>query len=199
MLILEIARSPSSRHHLLLTDMKRKYCLIRINGALIPGSFVYVVWVGSSLRESTKLALVEEFCKDCGWYFKQWSPTVDSALEKRAAMVRADGNKTAPPYQFHSLNIDQCYNAIIDDAWATIEAHHVMTPQEKFMRFRNDPSFLQLFHRQKCHTACPPSERKYLSHRKRESVSQLVCAIGLGFVLLLLDAFVSNFIITSSF
>lgn len=199
MLILENARSPSSRHHLLVTDMKRKYCLIRINGALIPGSIVYVVWVGSSLRESTKLALVEEFCKDCGWYFKQWSPMVDSALEKRAAMVRADGNKTAQPYQFHSLNIDQCYDAIIDDAWATIESNQVMTPQEKFMRFRNDPSFLQLFHRQNCHTSCSPSARKNLSHRKRESVSQLVYAVGLGFVLLLLDAFVSNFIITSSF
>ena len=199
MLILEIASSPSIRHHLIHTDMKRKYCLIRMNGALIPGSFVYVVWVGSSLRESTKLALVEEFCKDCGWYFKLWSPNVDSALKKRSAMVRADGNKTAPPYQFHSLNIDQCYEAIIDDSWATIEANHVMSPQEKFMRFRNDPTFLQLFHRHQCNTSCSPSERKYLSHRKRESVSQLVCAVGLGFVLLLLDAFVSNFIITSSF
>lgn len=199
MLILEVVCSPPVRHHLIYVDMKRKYCLVRLNGDLLPSSFVYVVWVGSSLRESTKLALVEEFCKDCGWYFKQWSPLVDSALEKRKKFLRVDGNRTAPALTFHSLNIDQCYDAIIDDSWATIEANHVMTPQEKFMRFRNDPSFLLSFHRKQCNTSCSPSERKYLSHRKRESVSQLVCAIGLGFVLFLLDAFVSNFIITSSF
>lgn len=190
---------PLVRHHHLLIDMKRKYCLVRNDGVPTVGSFVYVIWVGSSLRESALLALVEEFCKDCGWYFKLWSATVDSALEKRAKLMRVDGCKTASPFTFHQLNIQQCYDAIVDDSWNKIEASHVMSPQEKYMRFHNVPAFLLSFHRKKRTTTCSPSNRKYLSHSRRGSVSDFVYGCSLILVLIMLDAFVSNFILTSSF
>lgn len=175
--------------------MKRKYCLIRTDGDLCVGSFVYVVWVGSSLRELEKLALVEEFCKDVGWYFKQWSQTVDSALELRSKAIRVDGNPLAKPYTMHRLTIHECYDAIIDDSWASIERNHVMSPFEKFMRFRHDPSYLISFHKSQCNTTCSPSRRKYLSHSRRESVSDFVSGCALVAVLIMLDAFVSNFIL----
>lgn len=191
MLILEVLRLPLIRNHLIVTDMKRKYCLVRTQGRLDVGSFVYVVWVGSSLRESTCLSLVEEFCKDCGWYFKVWSADVDSALMNWSKSVRTDGNVLAKPYTMHSLTIQECYDAIIDDAWVNIEKNHVMSPFEKFMRFRHNPSYLMAYHKSQCITPCSPSRRKYLSHRNDAYVPDgALCAMGVV-GLLVLDVIVS--------
>ena len=179
--------------------MKRKWCLIRTDGDLAPGSFVYVVWVGSSLRESEYLALVECFCKDCGWYFRQWSANVDSALLLRSKISRADGTKTAQPYRMISLSISECYQTIIDDSWASLEANRVMSPQEKFMRFRNDPHYLMAMNNSKRITSCSPSKSKYLSLRKRCKRHPLATALA-GIVLIILaDAFVSTQIISNLF
>lgn len=172
--------------------MKRKYCLIRNDGDLNPSSFVYVVWVGSSLRESVYLSLVEEFCKDCGWYFKRWSPIVDSALEKRSQLSRADGTKGVSVYQMHQLSIFECYQTILDDSWVKLEQSHVMTPQETFMRFRHDPHFLRRINHKNCITSCPPSERKYLSHRKWTDGKKAACGFILLVMLIAIDAIVSN-------
>ena len=179
--------------------MKRKYCLIRTDGDLNPSSFVYVVWVGSSLRESTQLALVEEFCKDCGWYFKLWSSTVDSVLEKRAKLKRADGTRCVPPFSMMSINIDTCYQTIIDDSWTALESRHVMTPQEKFMRFRRDPDYLKSLHHARCITSCSPSKRKYLSHRHSRAFYELGAPMIVIVILIVLDHLVSTQILTHLF
>ena len=175
--------------------MKHKYCLIREPQHLNPGSYVYVVWAGSSLRESVQLTLVEEYCKDCGWYFKRWSPMVDSALEKRSMMSRTDGTRGVMPYTMISLSIHECYSAIIDDAWLKIESTHTMTPQETFLRFRHDPLYLSSYHRQSCNTTCPPSTRKYLSRRQWSEKTQVVACFAGIVLLIVLDAIVTNFIL----
>lgn len=195
MLILEHCANPSKRNYQILLDMKRKYCLVRYGGDLGIGSFVYVVWVGSSLRESVLLSLVEEFCKDCGWYFKQWCAAVDSALQQRTKLTRVDGTRSATPYQMIQLNIQQCYDTIIDDSWSTLEANRVMTPQEKFMRFRRDPNFLMAMNNKKRNTTCPPFRRKYLSHRKQSEAIQAVCGIVSIILLIVADAIVSSLIL----
>ena len=179
--------------------MKRKYCLVRLNGDLGVGSFVYVIWVGSSLRESTLLALVEEFCKDCGWYFKRWSREVDSALELRTKISRSDGTRCVKPYQMISLSIRQCYDAIIDDSWASIEANHTMSPQETFMRFRLHPDFLRAMNVKQRTTSCPPSRRKYLSPRKSRAFYELTPAIVVIVLLIVLDQLVSTHILNHLF
>ena len=179
--------------------MKCKYCLIRCEGELGVSSIVYVVWVGSSLRESCLLPLVEEFCKDCGWYFKRWSATVDSALELRTKMSRVDGNRTAPPYRMLSVSLEKIYQTIIDDSWVSLERSFVMTPQEKFMRFRNNPKFLMAMNNSKRITSCSPSKSKYLSLRKRCKRHPLATALA-GIVLIILaDAIVSTQIISNLF
>lgn len=174
--------------------MKRKYCLIRSNDDLYPGSFVFVVWVGSSLRESAKLSLVQEFCKDVGWYFKQWSPVVDSVLIQRAKSMRVDGNKTAKPFTMMEISISTCYQTIIDDSWVALESSYVMTPQEKFMRFRNDPKFLLSMNLKKRTTTCSPSTRKYLSRASGKAFYGLTPAIVVIVILIVLDACVTNLI-----
>ena len=179
--------------------MKRKYCLIRNDGDLSPSRFIFVVWVGSSLRESTMLALVEEFCKDCGWYFKRWSPIVDSAIEKRWRLSRADGNRTSPPYQMISIGIEKCYRTIIDDSWLQLEASFAMSKQETFIRFRHNPTFLLRFHRCHCNTPCSPSKRKYLSHEMESVISGLVAPAMAIVFLIILDTIVSNLILSITF
>lgn len=179
--------------------MRRKYCLVRTDGELNTSSVVYVVWVSSSLRESYYLPLVEEFCKDCGWYFKMWSTSVDSALELRTKMSRVDGNRTAPPYRMLSVNLTTIYQTIIDDSWSALERSIVMTPQEKFMRFRNNPHFLMAMNNSKRITSCSPSKSKYLSIRKRCERHPLATAVA-GIVLIILaDAFVSTQFISNLF
>ena len=172
--------------------MKRKWCLIRTNGDLVPGSFVYVVWVGSSLRESELFALVECFCKDCGWYFRQWSANVDSALLLRSKISRADGTKAVQPYQMISLSIAECYQTILDDSWANLEANRVMSPQEKYMRFHNDPKFLMAYNKPKRNTLCPPSNVKtYVRKSRRQSVNVALNLLAI-LLLLVLDAVITN-------
>lgn len=179
--------------------MKRKYCLIRNDGDLSPSKFIFVVWVGSSLRESTLLALVEEFCKDCGWYFKRWSATVDSAIEKRCRLIKADGNKTAPPFTMMDIGIEKCYRTIIDDSWIQLEKSFAMSKQETFMRFRYNPLFLLRYHRRNCITQCSPSERKYLSRRQRDVISGFAVPMVVIVFLIVLDSIVSNIISTLTF
>ena len=193
--ILGDSKQPLVRNHQTNTDMKRKYCLIRMDGELSPGSFIFVVWVGSSLRESATLALVEEFCKDCGWYFKRWCREVDSALELRTKYARVDGNPMARPYGSISMNIQECYNHIIDDDWITLERNYVMTPQEKFSRFHNDPDFLTKFHGLKRGTSCPPSVRKYLSHSQRGGFYSLAAPAAFIVFLIVLDAIVTQYLL----
>lgn len=179
--------------------MKRKYCLVRTDGDLSVGSFVYVVWAGSSLHESGLLALVEEYCKDCGWYFKRWSPNVDSALEKRSKLRRLDGTLAVKPYQMIRLSIQECYDAIIDDSFSSIEANQVMKPQEIFMRFRKTPEYLMAMNVKQRNTTRPPLRSKYLSHRKLNGFYSLAPAMAALVMLFLLDAFISHVLNNISF
>lgn len=172
--------------------MKTKYCLVRTDAPLDVGSFVYVVWVGETDTDFEKLCLVQEFCKDVGWYFKRWSATVDSALEKRKKISRTDGTRAVTPYTMIQLNIRQCYDAILDDSFATIEASHVMTPQETRWRFRNTIPFISRQNRRSCMTTCSPSRRKYLSHRGGKAFYNVGLNLTLAILLIILDAIISN-------
>lgn len=199
MLIRESKFAPLVRNHLFLLDMKRKYCLIRNDGDTSPSQFIFVVWVGSSLRETTMLALVEQFCKDCGWYFKRWSSTVDSAIQNRTKLIRADGNKTAPSFSMIQMDIEKCYRTIIDDSWIALEKSFVMSPQETMLRHRFNPLFLLRLHRRYRNTSCSPSKRKYLSHENESVISGFAMPMVAIVVLILVDAFVSHIISSLTF
>lgn len=173
--------------------MKRKFCLVREPGTLNCGSTVYVVWVGSSLRESTYFSLVQEFCKDLGWYFKQWSDEVDSALELRARYSRVDGTQGVSPLRFISISIWVCYQTIIDDSWAKLDAQSMMSHHERVFRFRRDPDNLFQLHHISRDTLRQPIKRKHLSHTYKAGLHH-VSALCLGAAMLfILDAIVSFF------
>lgn len=172
--------------------MKHKFCLIRHDGQLDVGDFVYVIWCGDSLRELSKLYLIQNFCDDCNWYFAKWSPAVDSELDKKTIWSQADGSRIARPYRMISLSVSACYDAIIDDSFAAIERESTMTPSEKWCRFHNTIAYNQQMNVRKRGTTRPPSTRKYLSHRKREQGIQVAISIAFILGVFIIDAIVTN-------
>ena len=171
--------------------MKSKYCFIRHQGVLKPDSFIYHVWVGSSLRESVKLALVEEYCKDVGDYFEKWSSVVDSQLDECRARYKVSGNPIASPFKSASVTISELYRMIIDDTFDMFEASMMINATEKYKLFHH----LSEYHRQanyfKVLHDASPSVRKYLSLAKRNVAVRAAICVALCFVLMALDAVVS--------
>ena len=172
--------------------MKRKFCLVRTRGCLRPDDCVFVVWVGSSLRESAFLSLVEEYCKDVGWYFKLWSAEVDSRLEEWSKQWRRVDGQIVRPYTMMAITINVCYQTIIDDTWCELINHRVMSPQETFLRFRSDPEYLRRLHARKRNTTCQPYRRKYLSQQNQPGFYNVGACLTLALFLLILDAIVTH-------
>lgn len=172
--------------------MKSKYCFLRDVGNLVPGSFVYHVWVGSSLREFAKKRLVEEFCRDNGIYFVKWSSEVDSFLDEKAKRFRDNGNVFCSCFASASVTISELYSMLIDGTLDAFEAKQVATPFEVWMRCHNIPEYVARMNHTKVIQNASPSRSKYLSlKQKGEMVQAVACMIGVV-ALIILDALVSN-------
>lgn len=159
---------------------------------MVPGSFIYVVRVGSSLREFAKYRLVEEFCKDNGLYFEKWSTEVDSFLDEKQNRYRKNGNVFASCFFRESVTISDLYRMLIDDTFDAFEAKHVATPFEVWMECHNEPEYIQRMNNLKVSRHANPSQSKNLSFSKRvERVQAVACMVGV-LILILVDAIVSN-------
>ena len=162
--------------------MKSYYCFIRNFGHMKAGNFVYHVAVGTNQTDQTRLALVQEYCKDCGIYFKKWCTQVDEAIDHAAAQFKPVGLFRGSPFIHPHITIQELYSMILDDSFAAYERNYVPTRSELWCSFRNLPTFIQSLNLHHCDTPCQPHGRKYLSRRKltfREFmvVGQLVAAI----------------------
>lgn len=172
--------------------MKSKYCFLRDVGHLVPGSFVYHIWVGSSLREFAKLKLVEEFCRDNGIYFEKWSDQVNSFLSEKAKRFQDNGNVFCSCFASASISISELYSMLIDDSFDAFEANQVATPFEVWMRCHNVPEYIARMNHTKVIQHASPSRSKNLSlKQKGELVQAVACMIGV-LILFMLDALVSN-------
>lgn len=173
--------------------MKSKYCFLRSRGDLVPGDVIYQVWVGSYLREFTKMTLVQEFCKDCGLYFEKWSPKVDSHLDEMKSRYRSGENDFTSPFISVSVTIDKLYALIIDDGFAEFEKSLNLTPFEKWCRYRQTIRYCQSINKSNVIHHAYPHVRKNLSHSNGyEGLKAACCLLGV-LLLLALDAIVSNF------
>lgn len=172
--------------------MKHKYCFLRNHGSFKPDDVIYVVMVGSSVRESAKFSLVDEYCKDCGLYFHRWSSQVDSAISQAKRQYRSDGNVIAHPFRSAVVSISDLYRMIVDDSFDAYESTLVTSKFQLWMLFRHNPRYLQSFQRNDVIHRAYPDRRNNLSIGTR-SQSQLAvdCVVGL-FILLVFDLIVSN-------
>lgn len=173
--------------------MKSKYCFLRSRGELKPGDVVYQVWVGSYLREFTKLTLVQEFCKDCGLYFEKWSPMVDSHLDEMKSRYQSGENAFTSPFVSVSVTIDKLYALIIDDGFAAFEKSLNLTPFEKWCRYRQTIRYCQSINKTNVIQHAYPHVRKNLSHSNRDEGLKAACCFVGVLLLLAIDAVVSHF------
>lgn len=172
--------------------MKSKYCFLRSSGNLKPNDVIYQVWVGSFLREFTKLTLVQEYCKDCGLYFEKWSCLVDSRLDEMKSKYQTNGNPLSSPFLSVSISIDKLYALILDDSFETFERDLMLTPTEKWCRFNHTIRYHQSLKSPIVTRNAYPHVRKNLSLRNRREVSNAVCSIVGIVILLMIDIIVSN-------
>lgn len=172
--------------------MKSKYCFLRSSGLNCPEDFVYVVWVGSSLRELAIKSLVEEYAKDTGLYFKLWSPDVDSLIDKAKSRYQTDANGLGFAFRTISISIKELSNLIVDDSFGAIEKAYTMSESEKWCRFRNSIEYVSSVNHSNVIQNASPSLRKYLSLAKKSQKGKAVaCFVGM-MILFALDALVSN-------
>lgn len=172
--------------------MKSKYCFLRSSGLSSPDDFVYVVWVGSSLRELAIKSLVEEYTKDTGLYFKRWSPEVDSDIDKAGSRYKADANGLGFAFRSISISIQELSNLIVDDSFDAMEKAYTMSQSEKWCRFRNSIEYISALNRSFVIQNASPSPRKYLSlAKKSQRVRVVACFIGIVMIFAL-DALVSH-------
>lgn len=68
--------------------MRSKYCLVRNPEQFNPETVVFCLWVGTSAREQTYLALVESYCLDLGWFFRPWDVDTDFWLISKCKPIR---------------------------------------------------------------------------------------------------------------
>lgn len=153
---------------------------------------MYVVWVGSSLRELAIKSLVEEYARDCGLYFKRWSPQVDSDIDKACSRYKADANALGFAFRSISISIQELSNLIVDDSFDAMEKAYTMSQSEKWCRFRNSIEYVSAINRSFVIQDASPSPRKYLSlAKKSQRVRVVACFIGIV-ILIALDALVSH-------
>lgn len=172
--------------------MKSKYCFLRSSGLSSPEDFIYVVWVGSSLRELAIKSLVEEYAKDTGLYFKRWSLLVDSDIDKASSRYLTDANGLGFSFRSISVSIQELSNLIVDDSFDAMEKAYTMSESEKWCRFRNSIEYVSAINRSIVIQHASPSPRKYLSlAKKSQRVRVVACFIGM-IMIFALDALVSH-------
>ena len=172
--------------------MKSKYCFLRSRGDLKPSDVIYQVWVGSYLREFTKLKLVQEFCKDCGLYFEKWSPEVDSRLDREKSRFCSDGRQFTYPFLSASITIDKLYAMILDDSFESFEKSLNLTPFEKWCRYRQTIQYCQSINKSNVLHHAYPHERKNLSLSNGNEVYKAVCGFVGILVLIALDMIMTH-------
>lgn len=154
---------PSKRHHLRFWDMKSKYCFIRNIANLDVGNFIYLVWVGSSLRELTLLSRVEEQSKSKGFYLERWTVLVNSRIEEISAKFVKNGYAISCPFRYASITLSELSSMILDNSFESFESSIEMTAAEKWYRFHHDINFIQSQNRISVLQNAYPRRRKYLS------------------------------------
>lgn len=173
--------------------MKSKYCFIQPQGLNSPEAFIYVVWVGSSLRELAIKSLVEEYAKDTGCYFRKWTCLVDSHIEEADKRFRGDGDALGFVFRSIDVSIKELSNLIVDDSFGAIEKAYVMSQSEKWARFHNRRDYIEEINKSRVSQHVSPSLRKYLSLSMKSQRGQtLACFIGMV-ILVAIDAIVSHF------
>lgn len=156
-----------------------------------------VIWlvVGSSSRELTRLALLQNYAMDLGQFLRKRDIDTDYWLECHAKRLFPDSNCPRLHFQTVEIGIIECYKRIID---GTLE-DYVMA-YEKPINFLKtllqlDANFMRNHSKNIVLRNVPSGVRKYLSHTVKDySLGGVVCLaiIVLGVMTDFLGMFIIN-------
>lgn len=159
--------------------MKSYYVFIRNFGQMHPGSFVYYVTVGRSDREIIKLSLVQEYCRDCGFYFHIRNTQSLLAITQAKAQFGSGLMTCKNPFKVAQVTISDLYSMLIDDTLDIFEANFVSSPAAIRMNHYDDPKWIISFNRKQCNTTCQPHRRKNLSHSEQDDRRFVAIAVSI--------------------
>lgn len=123
-------KNPSVRLYVItkqITKMKKIYVFVHVVGKFSPSDVVYHVHVGESERDCALLALIKEYCQDCGFYLRERGRDTDIMTDNLAKSVFPDAMIPRLHLRFVSISVSECYRRIINDSWSDIEASSVRT------------------------------------------------------------------------
>ena len=163
--------------------MKSYWRFVREPHNFTARSVLYVVSVGTQRSEQTKLALVQEYCKDVGYYFQKVSDESDKAIEYLKDSIRGNCPRWAFMFRSTTLTIEELYAAIIDDTFESIEKNLVEPRQLFLFKSAIDPRFYFKNQSKKVLLSCHPYRRKHLS--PSDGSFTLREAINFGLILIL--------------
>lgn len=172
--------------------MKSYYYFVRRPSGFSRKDVVYKVYAGKEREEQVLLALVQEYCKDCGLYFQVVSDVSDNTVRMLARSIFGSSIFALNMMRMKTISIGECYSRIVSDCWSDIEDsmiestaffHHLDCYG---VRFNNSSS---LFKRKK---SCPPVQRKNLSQDNQEQLQVAMIGFGLILAVFLIAAKIEN-------
>lgn len=146
--------------------MKKIFVFVHVVGKFSPNDVVYHVQVGESARDAVQLALIKEFCRDCGFYLKERGRDTDIMTDNLAKGVYPNAMIPRLHLRIVSISVSDCYRRIIDDDWCDIEAS-----------FTRSKSYFHILSRTSDNVYSPsrwPKARKCPAFRTRKYLSPLL-------------------------
>lgn len=172
--------------------MKSYFWFVRQMHGFGVDDVVYKVSVGSSMREQAKLALVQEYAKDCGMYLERVSDSSDMAISNLAKSLFKDSSLANLYLRRANLTISQLYKIIIDDSFEKFEKSVTFSHSHALLLSLISPS--SFYHQKQSHsnTICQPYRRKNLSQSGGNEITNVLIKAGFILALFLLSGYLEH-------
>ena len=175
--------------------MKTYYLYVPDGDGISRNSAVIWLVVGSSSRELTRLALLQNYAMDLGQFLRKLDVDTDFWLESHAKRIFPDSNCPRLHFQTIEIGVIECYRRIID---GTLDAY--VKAYEKPINFLKalmilDANFMRNHAKNIVSRKVPSEKRKYLSHTVQDySLGGIICLalIMLGAMTDFLGMFIIN-------
>lgn len=174
--------NPSIRQYVItkqITKMKKIYVFVHVAGKFSPKDVVYHVHVGESVRDGAQLALIREYCQDCGFYLKERGRDSDIMTDNLAKGVFPDAMIPRLHLRFVSISVAECYRRIIDNDWSDIEASSVRSKSYFHILSRTSDNVYSPSTRPKAIKRPAFRTRKYLSPVIEEEFTRVVLSFAI--------------------
>lgn len=170
--------------------MKSYFVFVRNMSQFDRDSVVYDVTVGASDRDQVMFALVQEFVRDCGIFFKRRDLTTSTTIANLAKSLFPGSALPSLHLRRAKVSIAQLYNLIIESGFDAYESK-LKQPQGTF-RLLCSLDYKTISPTLPCNTkrTAIPSSRKNLKSEGRQDALQACIGFGLILIAFLCAAYI---------